>query len=178
MGGPGGGMGGPGGGGGGGGFQMPPVKVAFETAMPIAEAKERLEQKDPYKELREKYIVVSVSGLRMMGGGRRQGAAGGEGGAGNREPMDSERMKEMQAQMTARLKENTTLNIKDAAYQPEEVKFVQTPNGSVALLAFLRSDVKVGPGDKQMQLKMKMGPMEIVAKFSPKDMMYGDKFTL
>ena len=70
-----------GGGGGGGpmsgpaGGQMPQVRVTFETAMPVAEAKGRIEIQDGFKGVREEYVVISVSGMRMMGGmGSRSGA--------------------------------------------------------------------------------------------------------
>lgn len=187
MGGPGGGgMGGPGGGGGmggpggpmggeggpGGGMQMPKVKVAFETAMPVAEAKARIEIKDAFSSLREQYVVVSVSGMRMMGG---MGGPGGGPREGQSETDGAGRQKAMQE----RLLQMTTIKIKDdKVYQPAEVKMQQTANGAVMLFAFPRNELKLTPDDKQLTFKTSMGPMEIQVKFNLKDMMFDKQLAL
>ncbi len=154
MGGP---MGGPAG-----GIQLPKIKVAFETAMPVAEAKARIEIKDVFQSVREEFIVVSVTGMRSIGASRK----GGE---------DPNRSKDMQA----RLLQMTTLKVKDdRVYQPAEAKIQQTPSGSVMLFAFPRKEVQITPEDKQVTFKTSMGPMEISVKFNLKDMVFDQKLSL
>lgn len=161
MGGPG--MGGPGGGGPGGGMSMPPVRVTFETAMPVAEAKKILDRTDAFAQLREQFVVVSVSGLRMMGGPRR------EPGSDTPPQPDPERMAEMQAQMQQRLLEATAITTKEkAAFRPSEVKISRSERGSVAFFAFDRKELNLDT--KEITFKTSMGPMEISAKFNLKDM--------
>ncbi len=181
MGGPGGGPGGGGGGGmgggggdmgaqpGGGGMQMPRVKVTFETAMPVAEAKARMEIQDAFKAVREEFVVISVSGMRMMGGmgGSREGAPKGD--------ASKDRNKDMQD----RLLQMTTIKLHaDKVYQPSEAKMQQTVNGPVILFAFPRKELAIGPDDKQLQFKTSMGPMIIEVKFNLKDMIYDKQLSL
>jgi hypothetical protein len=171
MGGPGGGMGPDGGGmGGGGGMpQMPRVKVTFETAVPVAEAKARIEVKDVFATVRENFVVVSVSGMRMMGGGMGgRGQQPSQGDAADRQKMMQDRLLQM-----------TTLKLKDdKVYQPAEVKVQQTPAGPVMLFAFPRKELQIAPEDKQLTFKTSMGPMEIQVKFNLKDMVYEKQLAL
>ncbi len=161
MGADGGGMGGPMGGPAS-GMQMPKIKVAFETATPVAEAKARIEIKDVFAGLREDFVVVSVTGMRGMGAPRK----GAE---------DPNRSKDMQA----RLLQMTTLKVKDdKVYQPAEAKIQQTPTGSVMLFAFPRKELQITPEDKQVTFKTTMGPMEISVKFNLKDMVFDQKLSL
>ena len=171
MGGPGGGprggtMGGGGGpmstgGGGGGGMQMPRVKVSFETALPVAEAKARMEIQDAFKGVREEFVVISVSGMRMMGGGRDDAA------------------KDRKQDMQDRLLQMTTIKLQaDKVYQPADVKMQQTVNGPVILFSFHRRELLLGPDDKQLLFKTSMGPMQIEVKFNLKDMVYEKQLSL
>ncbi len=164
MGGPGGGMGGPGGGmGGPGGMSIPPARVTIESSAAVAAAKRILDQKDAFSEIREKFIVVSVSGLRMgmggMGGGR---------GSQQREP-DPERMRDMQAQMQQRLLESTTIITKEKqTHQPAEVRVLRGEAGNLMLFTFNREELNLDT--KEFTFKTQMGPMEITAKFNMKDL--------
>ncbi len=171
MGGPGGGpgggrMGGGGGpmssgGGGGGGIQMPRVKVSFETALPVAEAKARMEIQDAFKGVREEFVVISVSGMRMMGGGKDDAA------------------RDRKQDMQDRLLQMTTIKLQaDKVYQPADVKMQQTVNGPVILFAFPRKELMIGPDDKQLLFKTSMGPMQIEVKFNLKDMVYQKQLSL
>ncbi len=154
MGGPGPGPGGGGMGGGdmgGGGMQMPKVRIAFETAIPIAEAKVRMEVKDPFAAIRDKVVVISVTGMRIGGGNAA------------RERMIS----------------TTTLKLKDdKVYQPSDIKAQQTPAGMVMLFAFDRDELKITPDDKQLMFKTMMGPMSIQVKFNLKDMVFQNQLSL
>ncbi len=155
-------MGGPMGGPAGSGMQLPKIKVAFETAMPVAEAKARIEIKDVFLGLRDEFVIVSVTGMRGMGATRK----GGE---------DADRAKDMQA----RLLQLTTLKVKDdKIYQPAEAKIQQTPTGSVMLFAFPRKELQITPEDKQVTFTTTMGPMEISVKFNLKDMVFDQKLSL
>ena len=171
MGGPGGGpgggrMGGGGGpmssgGGGGGGIQMPRVKVSFETALPVAEAKARMEIQDAFKGVREEFVVISVSGMRMMGGGKDDAA------------------RDRKQDMQDRLLQMTTIKLQaDKVYQPADVKMQQTVNVPVILFAFPRKELMIGPDDKQLLFKTSMGPMQIEVKFNLKDMVYQKQLSL
>ena len=166
MGGPGGAMGGGGGpmstgGGGGGGMQMPRVKVSFETALPVAEAKARMEIQDAFKGVREEFVVISVSGMRMMGGGRDDAA------------------KDRKQDMQDRLLQMTTIKLQDdKVYQPADVKMQQTVNGPVILFSFHRRELLLGPDDKQLLFKTSMGPMQIEVKFNLKEMVYEKQLSL
>ena len=171
-----------GGGGGGGpmsgpaGGQMPQVRVTFETAMPVAEAKGRIEIQDGFKGVREEYVVISVSGMRMMGGmGSRSGAQA----KGKGEPPTPESRKQQQEEMQARLLQLTTLKVKDdKVFQPAEAKIQQTVNGQVMLFAFPRKELDLKPDDKSLTFKTTMGPVEISVKFSLKEMMSQEKLAL
>ena len=165
-GGPGGAMGGGGGpmstgGGGGGGMQMPRVKVSFETAVPVAEAKARMEIQDTFKGMRDEFVVISLSGMRMMGGVIPAAA------------------KDRKQDMQDRLLQMTTINLQDdKVYQPADVKMQQTVNGPVILFSFHRRELLVGPDDKQLLFKTSMGPMQIEVKFNLKDMVYEKQLSL
>lgn len=163
---PGGAMGGGGGpmstgGGGGGGMQMPRVKVSFETALPVAEAKARMEIQDAFKGVRDEFVVISLSGMRMMGGGRDDAA------------------KDRKQDMQDRLLQMTTIKLQaDKVYQPADVKMQQTVNGPVILFAFPRKELLLGPDDKQLLFKTSIGPMQIEVKFNLKDMVYEKQLSL
>ena len=144
------------------GMQVPKIKVAFETATPVAEAKARIAIKDVFQAIRGEFVVVSVAGMRSMGAPRQGGD-------------DPNRSKEMQA----RLLQLTTLKVKDdKVYQPADAKIQQTPTGSVMLFAFPRKELQITPEDKQVTFKTTMGPMEISVKFNLKDMVFDQKLSL
>ncbi len=162
-----GGGGGRGGRGGGGGSMisapppMPSVKITFETAIPVAEAKARVEIPDQFHKVRDQYVVLSVRGMRAMGGG--QGRPGAE-----KKGPDPE-------QMQARLKENTVLKTKEKTFKAAEIRLQQTPEGPVWIFGFRRDELSLGPEDKQLQFKTTMGRLEIAAKFNLKDMRFNNE---
>ena len=159
------------------GGQMPQVRVTFETAMPVAEAKGRIEIQDGFKGVREEYIVISVSGMRIMGGmGSR---AGGAQAKGKGEPPTPESRKQQQEDIQAKLLQLTTLKVRDdKVFQPSEAKLQQTVNGQVMLFAFPRKELDLKPEDKSITFKTSMGPVEISVKFNLKEMMYQEKLAL
>jgi len=169
MGGPGGMSGGAMGGGSEAGMQMPPVRITFETAMPVAEAKGRIQLQDAFKALRKEFIVISVGGMRMIGG------MDGRGGAGT----DPAGRKQMQEDAQSKILQLTTLKVRDnKVFQPAEAKMQQTANGQVMIFAFPRNELNLKPEDKQVTFKTTMGPMEISVKFNLKDMMYREELSL
>jgi len=159
--------------GGGGGMQMPKIKVAFETALPVAEAKARVELKDGFVGMREQVVVISVSGMRMPGGRGPGGGAPGGPGAGDAGAAD--RAKAMQD----RLLQVTTLKVSnDKVFKPSEARMQQSAAGVVMLFAFPRNELKLTPEDKQVTFKTAMGPMEISVKFNLKDMVFDKQLSL
>lgn len=162
----GGGMGGPGGRP---GMSPPKITLRWESAAPMrevrlrAEAKENSEQID---ELAKDYHVISVTGMRMMGGRRGPGGGGGRGAAAP-EP-DPARME----QMLERMREATSLTRKGGpAIRAERVVALAGPDGPVMLFLFPRA-AGIQPADKEVTFESAMGPMEIKAKFPLKDMVY------
>jgi hypothetical protein len=153
---PGGGVGGPGGGPPGGGFggdpgSMPPMKilVRWNSALPV-----RQSSKGPSEGVAECYLIF-VSGLPMMGGGRR----------GSAEPPDPSTAVE-------RLKSATSLQRKgkDPIF-PERVEMVHAPAEGI-LFAFPRTSGVIAPADKEVTFATDMGPVKIKAKFPLKEMVY------
>lgn len=142
-----------GGGGMGGGMSLPSIRVTLETSPAIAAAKGRLDQKDPFSELRSQLVVISVSGMRAP---RAQGGKNGP---------DPERMQRS-------LLEATTITTKEKqAFQPAEVKIGRTETGSLILFAFKRDELNLDT--KEFTFKTALGPMEVSAKFSMKDLSFG-----
>lgn len=157
-------------------MQMPQVRVTFETSMPLADARGRLERPDTYKDLRNEFVVVSVAGMPMMGmGGGRIGA--GKDGK-KAEPMTPEQQQERQAQLQERVKDATSIAIGKNVYRPEDIRMSRTASGSVMLFAFSRKEIELGGDEKTLQFKTIMGPMELNVKFSLKDMVYQGKVSL
>lgn len=160
-------MGGPGGGGMGGGGGMPPMKVMvrWESAQPLYDATKR--QRAPRT---DEFYILSVTGLRMMGGGRGGMGKGGEG-----QPDPAERQKAM----LARLKESAAIERKGKdPIHPDMADSVNSARGSVIMMAFSRKAQPISLEDKEVLFHAKMGPMEIKAKFPLKDMVYGGQLAL
>ncbi|GAB4409649.1 MAG: hypothetical protein OHK0021_19530 [Bryobacter sp.] len=155
-------MGGPGMGG---GMNIPAVTVILETTAPVAAAKARLDRVDSFSEATKDYVVISVVGLRMMGGGRR---------GPNGEAPDPERMAQMQQMMEQRLLQSTTLTTKEKkTFAPSAIKLTRGETANTASFTFPRNDLNLDT--KEFTFKTGMGPMEIVAKFNTKDLAFDGK---
>ncbi|MSV36404.1 MAG: hypothetical protein EXQ47_12530 [Bryobacterales bacterium] len=134
--------------------------VRWESAMPVSEAM----RKQPPAEA-EEFHVISVSGMPMMGAGRRgQAAAGG--------PADEA---ERKREMLERMKESTQLQRKgkDPIYP---AKVAQAQGGLI--FAFARDFQPIKLEDREVTFLSKMGPMELKVKFALKDMVYNGQLTL
>ena len=164
MGGPGGGMGGRGGAETGDpevGNRPPQFRalVRWESAMPVSEAM----RKQPPAEAAE-FHVISVSGMPMMGAGRRGPAAGG--------PIDEA---ERKREMLERMRESTQLQRKGK--DPIYPATVAQAQGGL-LFAFARDFQPIKLEDREVTFVSKMGPMELKVKFALKDMVYNGQLTL
>jgi hypothetical protein len=106
------------------------------------------------------FYVISASGLPAPGAGRRfpgrQGAP--EGDADRRE------------QMQERMKQGTSLQPKGRpAVSPARIE--DSGDGTV-LFFFAREGAPLSLDDKGVQFTTRMGPLEVKAKFVPKEMKY------
>lgn len=153
----GGGRGGGGGGMEGGGMQQPPemkATVRWESARPIRDAV----KKGLPKELGDAYLI-SVTGLR---GGREGGDPQQRQEGGDRGPA-----------LNNRLKESATLERKGAdPISPAQVQSGQLPTGPISYFIFPRGSQPIKESDKEVTFHIKMGRMELKAKFVLKEMMY------
>jgi hypothetical protein len=189
MGGPGmggGGLGGPGTGGGGWGGRRGgtdrrgdereaarKLTVRWESAAPVREALVKSESADASKfaDWSKDYYVVTVSGLPPMGQHRRRG------GDDDQQPPDPDRAKEMQERMQERLKQTTTLKVKDKTVAPERIETFESPSGRTLAFLFPRT-ANILPDDKEVSFATSMGPMEIKSKFALKEMQFKGKLEL
>ena len=55
---------------------------------------------------------------------------------------------------------------------------VQTPNGQVLVLKFSKESLPIQANDKEILFTTRMGPLEVKAKFSPKEMTCKGKLEL
>lgn len=183
MGGPGGGMGGPGGGmgGPGGGMGGPPgmgdmkATVRWESAAPVAAA-----QKIEPPANAQTHYVISVSGLPAMRG-RGPGGQGGPGGGpdGENAQASDDRREQMRERMQARLKEKTKLTRKDKdPINVDTVERKEEDGETVYVFSFLREGQAITAGDKEVTFVSALGPMEVKAKFSLKQMIYQGQLAL
>jgi hypothetical protein len=147
----GGGMGPGGGGGGGGKGGMREIKtvVRWESAGPMREALKK-------KAADDKHYVISVAGLRMPG---QQGGDAAE----------------RRQAMAARLRESTTLAVKGKEpCAPESVEAA----GQKILLRFSRESLPIQASDKEAVFTVRMGPIEVKAKFALKEMTWKGQLAL
>ena len=164
-GGPGGGGQGEAGGGMGGGASTPvpsglAVVVRWETAAPVREAARSAEL--PYAgkipEWEQQFYVITTSGLPF--GGRRQ--------------MEPDRVRQMQE----RLRASASLEAKGRpAVSAERVFIANTARGATMIFLFPRS-VGISVEDKEVVFQAGGGPMQIKAKFKPREMEYQGKLAL
>ncbi len=166
-------MGGPRRRGGEGAGQPLKVTVRWESAAPVHEALLKSEAADASKfaDWSKDYYVVSVSGLPQMGQ-RREGADSDE----DQQP-DPERVKEMQQRMQERMKQSTTLKLKNRAIAPERVEVLDSPGGHTLAFLFPRTS-NILADDKEVTFATSMGRREIHSKFTLKEMQFKDKLEL
>jgi hypothetical protein len=150
RGGGGGGMGGPSGG----GMPTPTVTVVWDSSVPVQEARARLETPGAAKDRLAKFYVVSVIGLPAM---RRQA-----------EPAA---MREHLLQSAALVRKGKDpLRATDVELIPDEKK-------STVRFFFPRGQA-IQAEDKEVAFHLKMGPMEVQAKFSLKEMLFQGNLAL
>ena len=120
--------------------------------------------------------VLAVSGFPTGGGGggwNRQGGGqdGDVGTTGDRPSHDP-------AQMAERLKANSELNRKGHdPIHPDNVTWDESNGSRVMMLFFPKTDA-ITLADKDVEIQIAMGPMEIKKKFTLKDMVYQGKLEL
>lgn len=142
--------------GGGSGMQVPAVLVLWNSAPPIHEAKVKLEEKDPAEAKFADYYVVSVIGFPMR---QQQG-------------MDPARLRE-------RLTSSTSLTAKGKdPILAENVGFTKTPDNKSVIVFLFPRKAAISSGDKEVTFQSAMGPMQIRAKFTLKDMNFDGKLAL
>lgn len=166
MGGPPGGMMGPGGGmgGPGGGMEPPRMTVRWESAEPVREALRRIESPglEQVEEWTKQYYVVSVSGMRRMGGRRRPEGE-------EPPPQDDGRRTRIEERMRA----STALKLKGREpILPAKVEMWQSAEGMTTIFLFPRVPA-ISPQESEISFETMMGPLSVKAKFNPKKMRYG-----
>jgi hypothetical protein len=120
--------------------------------------------------------VLAVSGFPAGGGGggwNRQGAGQDDdiGTTGDRPQRDP-------AQMAERLKANSALNRKGHdPIHPDNVTWNDSNGSRVMMLFFPKTDA-ITLADKDIEVQIAMGPMEIKKKFALKDMLYQGRLEL
>lgn len=165
--GPGGGMGGMGGGGG--MNSMPEIKatVRWESSQVMYDATKR-----PKSAQSEKFYILTVSGLRPMGGG------GMRGGEARSAPSATDPAQRRQM-MLERMKQSTTLERKGK--DPIFADVVESRDAGPApvyYFAFSKEKQAIALEDKEVTLHLKLGPMELKAKFVLKEMVYQGQLAL
>jgi hypothetical protein len=153
------------------GMEAPKLTVRWESAEPVREAAAKAEDPNAsqFTEWSKEYYVISVSGMRMMGGGmgRRPGPAAGE----DRPQPDPSRMEQMQQ----RMKEATLLKRKGRdPVRPAEIRMVRASQGMLAVFLFPRTEA-LSADEKEFAFETQFGPMAIGTKFNAKDMQWGGK---
>lgn len=144
--------------------------LRWESARPIQEALSIGSRDDRPSPDFEKYYVINLLGdLPMLGGGRRRGD---NSASDEDDPIQKERRQEM-------LKEYTKLEHRAGTLLLEKVEQgsrIGRPGPGI-LFYFSRLD-EVSLDDKQVSFYTKMGPLEVRARFTPKDMLYRGKLAL
>jgi hypothetical protein len=120
----------------------------------------------------QKFYVVSITGLRMPGGGRgrrqQEGSADQEGGAGDqRSSMD--RMKDQLMGSTRIFRKGHDPIV------PADIKFITANN--VVIFLFPKNDA-ISDDDKDVEFRTALGPIQIKEKFALKDMHFNGKLAL
>jgi hypothetical protein len=145
-----------------GGPTMSAVKIVvrWETAAPVREASRAAEA--PYAskiaEWEPQYYVITTSGMPF--GGRQQA--------------DPERMKQMQE----RIRSSASLTAKGKPpITPQQVFIANGPSGATMIFLFPRS-AAITAEDKDVTFQAGGGPMQIKAKFNPREMEYQGKLAL
>ncbi|MCW5966411.1 MAG: hypothetical protein KIT83_20405 [Bryobacterales bacterium] len=180
MGGPGGGMGGPGGGmgGPGGGMQMPSAYVMWQSSLTVRRAMVRAAQlkESPAAPELEKQLdtpsthhILAVMGLQGGPGMMRRPGGDGQPGDGQGGP-SPQQMAEMRARMETQMKENTTLTIDGRKLSPEKIETVLSGTDRILMFYFAKES-EFNAKSKTMQFQTQMGPLKVLAKFKPKDML-------
>jgi len=144
--------------------------VRWESARPIQEALDVGSRDDRPNPDFEKYYVINLLGdLPMLGSGRRRG---GDASDDEDDPAQKERRIET-------LKEFTKLERKNGPLFLEKIQQGSRTGrlGPGTLFYFSKLD-GISPDDKQVSFYTKMGPLEVRAKFTPKDMLYRGKLAL
>ena len=140
---------------------MPELKavVRWESALPVRDTKRMELPADS-----DQFYVISVTGLPMMGGGRPGAKA---------ETPDASRRQ----QIEARMKESTQLQRK-GKNPLKPARFEMAKEGSGMLFFFPRGEAPIARGDKEVTFITRMGPLEVKAKFTLKEMMYNGRLEL
>jgi hypothetical protein len=144
--------------------------VRWDSALPVQEALRIGESDDkPNPDFAKYYVVHLVGDLPMMGGRRRRGEDDSDD---DDDTAQAERREEM-------FKQYTKIERKDGALLLEKVEQGSRVggNGPGMLFYFSRLD-GISMDDKQVTFVTKMGPTEIKAKFTLKEMLYHGKLTL
>jgi hypothetical protein len=144
--------------------------VRWESARPIQEAIGIGSSEGGTNPDFEKYYVLNILGdMPMLGGGRRRG---GDSASDDDDPAQKERRQEM-------LREYTKLEYKGGTLFLEKIEPGSRTGrpGPGTLFYFSRLD-GISVDDKQVSFYTKMGPLEVRARFTLKDMLYGGKLAL
>lgn len=144
--------------------------VRWESARPIQEALDIGSSDDRPNPDLEKYYVLNLLGeLPTLGGGRRRG---GDATDDQDDPAQKERRIEA-------LKEFTTLERKSGQVFLEKIQQGSRTGrpGPGTLFYFSKLD-GISPDDKQVSFYTKIGPLEVRARFTLKDMVYRGKLAL
>ncbi len=149
-----------------------PVRLALLKRQPAGQAS--AEGAPNFSKPMDQY-VLAVSGFPAGGGAggwNRQGSQDGDTGAtGDRPQRDP-------AQMAERLKANSVLERKGHdPIHPDNVTWDNSSGSRVMMLFFPKSDA-ITLADKDVEVQIAMGPMEIRKKFTLKDMVYQGKLEL
>lgn len=144
--------------------------VRWESALPVQEAL-RIGAGDekPNSDFAKYYVIGLIGDLPMVGGRRRRA---GDSSDDDEDTAQSERRLEM-------YKQYTRLERKDGPLQLEKVEDGSRvgSKGPGTYFYFSRLD-DISMDDKQVSFSTKLGPMEIKAKFTLKDMLYHGKLAL
>ncbi len=149
------------------------VTVRWESAAPVHAALLKSEVADASKfaEWSKDYYVVTVNGLPQWGQ-RRESADSDQ----DQQP-DPERAKEMRERMQDRMKQSSSLKLKNRTIAPERVEILDSPGGHTLAFLFPRTS-NILADDKEVTFATSMGRREIHSKFTLKEMQFKDKLEL
>lgn len=143
--------------------------VRWESALPVQQAlNPGPSEPKPNPEFAKYYVLALIGDLPMVGGRRR----GANGDNDDDDSAQNERRQEM-------FKQYTKLECKNGPVQLEKVEDGSRfgSKGPGTYFYFSRLD-DISMDDKQVMFSTKLGPMEIKAKFTLKDMLYHGKLAL